>query len=179
MAAATIKIQFEGKKIRIGGTYGALTFATSQMLFIGSFANKTVKDRTRSGVGSDDSVFPPLSNVEKFVRTADGRIRYRLRGYAAWKAAHGLAPIRDMWGAGTQGGHMLDNSTVRYADSNTVKISFTARMARIKALANEKRTPFYSFSGEDTKKIMDYAAKLWQSNVKQVISVLTGRRKAA
>lgn len=177
--AATVSIRFEGKKIRIGGTFGGpMSFNTGQMLELGSFANKTVKERTRSGIGSDDAPFPPLSQKTSAIRNRGKFVRQR-EGYAAWKAAHGLAPIRDLWGDGREGGHMLDNSTVRYADDRTVKIAFTARMARLKALANERRTPFYSFSDADAKKIMDYAAKLWKSNVKQVIDLFTGRRRAA
>lgn len=175
---ATVKIQFEGKKIRIGGTAGGpMSFNTAQMLQLGSFANQTVKARTRSGIGSDDAAFPPLSQKTSAIHNNGKFVRQR-SGYAAWKSAHGLSPTRDMWGDGKQGGHMLDNSTVRYADDSTVKIAFTARQARIKALANERRTPFYSFSPNDAKAIIDYAAKLWQSNVKKVIAQFTSRRAA-
>jgi len=174
--AVTVAIKFEGKKIRIGGS-GPMSFNTSQMLQLGSFANKTVIARTRSGIGSDDAAFPPLSTKTSAIRV-NGKFLRQHAGYAAWKSAHGLAPIRDMWGTGAQNGHMLDNSTVRYADDTTVKIAFTARMARIKALSNERRTPFYSFSEMDQKKIIDFAAKLWSSNVKKVIAAFTGRRAA-
>ena len=148
------------------------------MLHIGSFANNTVKARTRSGVGSDDAAFPPLSSKASAVRVNGKFVRQR-PGYAAWKAAHGLQTIRDMWSDGKQGGHMLDNSTVRYADDTSVKIGFTSRWGRIKALANERRTPFYSFSDADTKKIMDYASDIWKSNVsKQVFIQFTGKKAA-
>jgi hypothetical protein len=165
-----IKINFNGKRIRIGN----YSLATGQMLKLGSFANKTVIERTRSGVGSDDAPFPPLSRKSKAIRINASFVR-RHPGYAAWKAAHGLQPIRDMWGDGKQGGHMLENSSVRYADENSVKIAFTSRWGRIKAHANELRTPFYSFSAADTKKIMDYASKLWQSNVQQVFNQFRGK----
>jgi len=174
MAVATVKIVFEGKKIRIARD--AEGFRVNQMLEIGSFANKTVKARTRSGVGSDDAPFPPLSTKTSAVRINGKFVRQR-KGYAQWKSAHGLAPIRDMWGIG-KGGHMLDNSTVRFASDSNVKIAFTSRTGRIKALANEQRTPFYSFSGQDTKKIVEFATKLWQGNVKQVFAQFTGRKAA-
>jgi hypothetical protein len=169
-----LKIQFEGKKINVGTRDGSLGFQTAQMLKLGSFANKTVIARARSGVGSDDTAFPPLSNKTAAYRDANGKFLRQQSGYADWKAKHGLSPTRDMWGPG-KGGHMLDNSTVRYADDNSVKIAFTSRTARTKALANEKRTPFYSFSDADEKKILAYAAELFRSTVERITKQFKGK----
>lgn len=180
MAGATVGCKFEGKKIKIGGTFGGpMNFSTSQMLQLGSYANNIVKARTRSGVGSDDAPFPPLKGAGKYkFDIRGGRKVVTREGYAASKARKGLNPYRDMWGDGKQGGHMLDNSTVRYADSNTVRIAFTSTKQRQKASGNERRTPFYSFSANDAKKIMDFAAQLWQSNVTRVFDMFLGRRAA-
>lgn len=177
----TVQIKYEGKKVRLAGwssgARGGYSMTTYQMLQLGAFANKTVIARTRSGVGSDDTTFPPLKKGKVPVRI-NGRFVRERQDWAQWKAAHGLQPFRDMYGTGTEGGHMLDNSSVRYADDNTVKISFTGRMARIKALANEKRTPFYSFSDADAKKIFDYAAKLWSPIVKEFFAEFAGKKAA-
>ena len=44
-----------------------------------------------------------------FVAASNGRARFARKTYGDWKAAHGLQPIRDLYGAG-KGGHMLDDS---------------------------------------------------------------------
>lgn len=178
MAGATVGIKFEGKKIRIGGTGGGpMSFTTAQMLQLGSFANKAVIARTRSGIGSDDARFPSLKTGRSAVRI-NGRFVRQRQSWPERKAAHGLRPIRDLYGLGDQGGHMLDNSSVRYADDNTVKIAFTSRAGRMKALANEKRTPFYAFSDSDAKKIIEYAGTLFRSTARRVFEVFAGRRAA-
>jgi hypothetical protein len=91
-------------------------------------------------------------------------VRQRL-GYAGWKAEHGLRPIRDMWGSGKEGGHMLDNFTVRSASESSVRLAFTQNKARARALSNERRTPFLSWSDSDVAKIMDRAAAMFKEEV--------------
>ena len=184
MNPAIVTIKFEGKKVRLGGfsstgARGGYSLATYQMLQLGSFANKTVIERTRSGVGSDDRQFPPLSGKQWALKNKQtGKFARIMAGYAAAKARKGLNPYRDMWGDGKQGGHMLDNSSVRYADESVVRISFTSNKQRIKAHANELRTPFYSFSDTDARKIFDFARKLWGQNVSRLFAVFRGQRAA-
>ncbi len=94
-------------------------------------------------------------------------VRQRL-GYAAWKSKHGLQPIRDLTGSGVEGGHMLDNLSVRSVSETAVRMSITARQARAKALANEKRAPWLSFSDGDERAIVAYARQLFESQVEAI-----------
>jgi hypothetical protein len=125
-----------------------LTLGQERMQEIGEFALQTVKARVRRGIGSDDTAMPALHSP----------------GYLRWKSRHGLQPIRDLTGAG-KGGHMLDNLTVRSVSGSKVTMALTVRLARDKALANEKRTPWLSFSDQDQKQIIAFAAKAFGSSV--------------
>jgi hypothetical protein len=137
---------------------------------LGQFALATVKSRIARGVGSDDAPMPPLkaSKGREFVSRVNGRAQFRQRGYAAWKAAHGLQPIRDMRGDGSQGGHMLENLTLRSATDSRAVIAFTQTKQRQKALGNEMRTPFLSFSAEDEKRILAYAQNLFNTAIQMI-----------
>jgi len=164
---------------RIGGlgVGSASLFQKVQMQRLGEFALNTVIERTKKGIGSEDAPMPPLKlgKVLRFDRRENGRAKLKNIGYAGWKAAHGLQPIRDLVGAGV-GGHMLDNPSVRLATENTVRMAFTSRLARQKAITNEKRSPFFSFSNADQQKIFEYAEKIFET---QVAAIRQITRRAA
>jgi hypothetical protein len=153
-----------------------LSFGQDQMRQLAQFGLDTVITRTKRGIGSDDSSMPALSQKKSALKREGRFVRQRV-GYAAWKSAHGLQPIRDLVGSGKEGGHMLDNASVRGVSEQSATIAFTARKARQKALSNEKRTPFFSFSPSDSRKIMEFAAKLFNAQV-QAIARRTYRRAA-
>ena len=135
---------------------------------LGQFSLQTVKARVARGVGSDDSPLPALKHGRgvEFDSSVNGRARFRPKqGYATWKSGHGLEPIRDMHGDGSQGGHMMDNFTVRTATDRRFTIAFTQRKQRQKALGNERRTPFLSFSADDERRIIEYARNLFSTGV--------------
>lgn len=158
-----------------------LSFSQDQMRQLGQFALDTVIARTKRGIGSDDSAMPALKHGRgvEFAGRIGGRAQFRPKlGYAAWKAAHGLQPVRDLVGTGKEGGHMLDNPSVRSVSEKSVTMAFTSRKARVKALANEKRTPFFSMSSADQKKIMDFAAQLFGGAVAEIARQTYLRRAA-
>lgn len=121
---------------------------------LGDFALKTIKARVGRAIGSNDSPMPPLSGKTRPIMV-NGKFVRQAVGYAGWKSAHGLNPIRDLTGPGIDG-HMLDNLTVRSVSGSRVIMAITARKARIKALANEKRSPWMSFSDNDTRLIVKF-----------------------
>lgn len=152
-----------------------------QMDKVGNFALQTVIARAKRGIGSDDSPMPPLkgSNVSVFNARVNGKPTFKaVSGYAQWKSKHGLQPDRDLVGDGKQGGHMLDNPSVRKASETEVRIAFTSRSARVKALANEKRVPFFSFSDADQTAILAYVSKMWGAGVRELQQQI-GLRRAA
>jgi hypothetical protein len=141
------------------------------MAELGQFSLQTVKARIARGVGSDDTPMPPLKQGRgvEFDSRENGRARFRPKqGYAAWKSKHGLEPIRDMMGDGKQGGHMMANFSVRSASDTRFTIAFTQRVARLKAIGNERRTPFLSFSADDERRILAYARQLFATGVEVI-----------
>ena len=150
---------------------------------LGNFALTTIRERSARGLGSDGAPMKPLraSRIETVVT---GKLAsFKRIGYAAWKAKHGLQPVRDLIGTGEQGGHMWDGARVTIAGEQLTRISFTKKHAREKALANEKRSPFFSFSPADQAKIVAEAARLFSANfrnlgVTQAIALIR-RKKAA
>ena len=148
-----------------------LTIGQERMQELGEFAIKTIRGRVSKGIGSDDSPMPPLKV------SPHAGARFKIHGqsrqiltYAQWKSKHGLQPIRDLKGTGKDGGNMLDNISVRTVSGSSVTIALTARKARQKALANEKRAPWFSFSDADSKAI---AAEFARS-AGAAVEVLTG-----
>lgn len=152
-------------------------FSKVQMQKLGEFAIRTIRARVAKGVGSDDASMKALSAKTSPILHHGKFVRQR-QSYAQWKTKHGLQPIRDLAGTGTDGGHMLDNLTVRSVSETSVRMAFTARKARAKALANEKRTPWLSFSTADEKAIVTYAEQLFKSQV-EVLRKQIFQRKAA
>jgi hypothetical protein len=155
-------------------------FRKTQMQRLGEFGIRTVKARVARGVGSEDNAMRPLSGKNRAI-FKHGKFVRQAVGYAAWKSKHGLQPIRDLAGTGQDGGHMLDNLTVRSVSESNVRMSLTARKARAKALSNEKKSPWLSFSNEDERKIVAYAAQMFHSQVEVIRRQIfkPGFRKAA
>ena len=175
-------VKFSGFKSVGGlGTGSDSLFRKIEMQRLGEFALKTVIARTKKGIGSDDASMRPLKpgKAVQFARRENGRAKFRNASYAAWKASHGMQPIRDLVGDGRQGGHMLDNPSVRSVSETSVRMAFTSRSARQKALTNEKRTPFFSFSSNDEKAIMGLAEEMFRSRVASLSPSDFLQRKAA
>jgi len=165
------RIKYNGSTVRLGG-FGPQKY---QMYQLGRVAVQVVKNRVARGVGSDDSPMKPLSGRTSAVRK-DGRFVRQRAGYSDWKAAHGLKSIRDLWGPGLNGGHMLDNFTVRYADERQVRMDITSRWGRIKARANERRSPWFGFSAQDTVAIYGVARVMFKGIVVDIAAKIRGVR---
>lgn len=163
---------FTGLRYLSGKAPFPLSFSQSQMQKGGEFAIATVKKRVSKGIGSDDAAMPALSGKQHAVKGTSGRGRDKFvrvaPGYAGWKSSHGLQPIRDMRGDGLEGGHALDNLSVRSVSSTQARIAFTQQKARNKMRWNEKRTPFCSFSDADRKAIVAFYAGMFGEAVKVV-----------
>jgi hypothetical protein len=162
-------IKFDGTRMRVAagsviGISSASLFKAVQMKDLGNFAISTIRRRVARGIGSDDSAMAPLSAKHSAVKVHGKFVRQRVP-YSRFKSNHGLQPIRDLVGTGEDGGHMLDNISVRLATEDMVRISISARKARKKAQANERRAPWFSFSDNDEKSIVEYAAQLFHSAV--------------
>jgi hypothetical protein len=140
-------------------------FRRVQMQRLGEFALKTVKARIAKGIGSDDSQMKALSGKTSPILSPTGRFIRQRVPYSQFKSQHGLQPKRDLYGTGVESGHMIDNFTVRSASENSVRMAITARAARVKALANEKRDPALSFSANDERAILAEAARMFKAQV--------------
>lgn len=162
------------------GINSAALFRQNQMKRLGDFAIATVKARATKGIGSDDSPMPALSGKTSPILHNGKFVRQRI-GYAGWKMAHGLYGVRDLVGTGKDGGHMWDGVSVRLATDSLVRMAFTTRTSRQKALANERRAPFFSFSDADEAKIVAYARQMFAAQVEVMRRELLtpGIRRAA
>lgn len=169
-------------RIKLSGNVAGLgdgsqfLFQRVQMAKLGEFAINTVKARVARGIGSDDQMMPALTQKRSGVIVHGRFVRQRV-SYAEWKSQHGLQPIRDMRGTGADGGNMMDNLTVRSASENRVVMALTSRKARAKAIANERRTPFLSFSAKDEAAILEFARQMFATNVEVIARQMWGSRR--
>ena len=88
-------------------------------------------------------------------------------------------PIRDLVGDGKQGGHMLEAATIiGIPTATSVTMGFPSGPVYVKAIVNEIRTPFFSFSDSDERTIVAYAQTMWDSGIRQIERGLIRRRAA-
>lgn len=144
----SVKVKYNGGKVKLTGE-GPKKY---QWFALGQFAIRTMRDRVARGIGSDDWPMPALSGRGSVI-SRDGKFVRQRPGYREQKQRRGGRPIRDLYGDGQQGGHMLDDLRVREATPNSVRMDITSRWGRIKARANEKRAPWYGFSANDRRLI--------------------------
>lgn len=159
-------VKFDGPRGGLGVNSASL-FQKAQMERLGKFAISTIRKRVARGIGSDDSAMPPLSAKHSAVKVHGKFVRQRVP-YSQFKASHGLQPIRDLAGTGKDGGHMLDNLSVRSVSETNVRMGFTQNKARQKALSNEKKTPWLGFSDGDERAIIAYAEQMFRSQVEVI-----------
>lgn len=158
MIRTTLKFPLKSIKLK------SPSFSAQQMALIAQEGHKSVIERVTSGLGADDAPMKPLTTRAYALRGPRGNFIRKGPPYQEWKAKHGLSPIRDLVGPG-EGGHMLENLSVRYADERSAKIALTSNKARIKALANEKRSPWLWWSEKDQGRVLNYARKVFGANV--------------
>ena len=157
-------VKLSGANVAGLGVNSAQLFRRAQMEAIGKECIKAIRRRSALGKGSDDSAFPALSAKYSAIKHNGKFVRQRVP-YAQWKAKRGLQPIRDLVGTGKEGGHMLDNLTVRSVTDSTVRMSFTQRKARAKAIANERRTPFLSIDGSVESAVIKMAKQMFGAQI--------------
>lgn len=136
----TTKATFQRQSLAIQ----PLVIRREQMTRIANYGISLIRARVAQGIGSDDTPMPPLQ-----VKVSRSGKRY---GYAVIKQRRGLGTMRNLYGLGTDG-HMLDGIRVTYADDQRANIDITTRAGRTKALANERRAPWYSWSPSDIEKL--------------------------
>lgn len=147
------KIKFNGARVRLGG-FGMQKY---QMLQLGNAGAQVVKDRTARGIGSDDAPMPGLK-----------------KGYAIQKSKAGHGNRRNLRFTGD----MIDNLACRYADERQAKINFSTRHARQAAQANERRTPFIQWSGQDVAILVRAAETIFKANVEDLrLRIIGGGRR--
>jgi hypothetical protein len=152
------RIKIGGNKVRLAG----LGFQKYQMAALGQFAVTTIKERVARGIGSDDAPMKPLSGWRP-TRRKNGVTLWEggWRGYKGQKVKEGGKPFRDL----TLTGKMLRDFTLRYADANQARMDITTRDGRIKARANERRSPWFGFSRADERKIYAKASEYFKGSV--------------
>lgn len=144
----SVRVKYNGGKVNLVGE-GPQKY---QWFALGQFAIRMIRERVARGVGSDDAPMPALSGRGSAI-SVDGRFVRQRPGYREQKQRFGGKPIRDLYGRGNQGGHMLDDLRVREATPTGVRMDITSRWGRIKARANEKRAPWFGFSPADQRSI--------------------------
>jgi hypothetical protein len=126
--------------------------------------------QARSGVGSSGQQMPPLKGGDHsvFVARVSGKATFTRKSYSDWKAAHGLQPVRDLYGPG-KGGHMLDDIRINYLDDRRAEISITNKSSRDKARANERRAPWWGWTRESAAKMAQLAGQVFQASTAEML----------
>jgi hypothetical protein len=126
-----------------------------------------------AGLGSDGTPMPALkgSGSAVFVGRLNGKAVFERRAYPQQKAAKGLKPIRDLYGPGI-GGHMLDDVRVNYLDDKQATFAITTRQGRIKALANEKRAPWWGWSPASVSLMTARAAEIFGTGMAEYLMAM-------
>lgn len=171
MIAFGSKWDLAGRKLEAGeiGVGGVRAFN-----YLGTFALKVMRDRVGRGIGSDDKRMPPLTRAGQADPKHGGRRRYY--GWADSKRRAGLDAMRDLWGKGDRGGHLLEEPTVRSVTDRSVVMAITTRMGRIKAYANEKIYPWFGWSPRDLEQIIRKAHELFSASIADAGVVFRGFR---
>jgi len=178
-----LKTKFHGKKITLRGTDKlAPGFGARQHAQLGQIGLNSLKKRVSKGIGADDQPMPPLSDTRS-IRVIIGQDSNRRGFFTAWKGyltqkvRKGGKRIRNLRSA-NKGDHMMDNLSVRSASDRDVKIDFTVKRHRIKALKNQERAEFLGWSPNDKKTIMKAARRMFRHEVTATQEVLVhGGRK--
>lgn len=119
----------------------------------------SIKGRVSKGIGANDQQMPPLK-----------------RGYAIQKSKQGKGNRRNLSFTGA----MLDNLTVRSANSREARIALTKASERTKALANQLRSPWLGWSANDIRTVMGVATQIWKTEVTvDVFKTIKGIKRVA
>ncbi len=123
--------------IRAGSAGSASWVTAEQLQFLAGYYIELQQEQLDKGIGSNGAPMPPLKTQGKrtFVSRSNGVAQFRTQGRA-----------RTLYGTGKDGGHMRDDIRINYVDERMAKISITTAKGRIKALANERKAPWWGLS---------------------------------
>ena len=152
-----------GTRVGIDMDRAAITNA-KQMAWLANYYIELQNEQLDAGLGSNGQPMPPLSgrSFPVFDRTS-GKPKFveRLyRGYQGKKASLGLKPMRDLRGPGIKG-NMRDDVRINYVDDRIAKISITRKSSRDKALANERKAPWWGLSPASARKFAAAQASIF------------------
>lgn len=124
--------------------------------------------QARAGIGSNGQPMKPLQGGGHavFVASRNGKPVFARKTYADWKAAHGLQPVRDLYGPG-KGGHMLDEIRINSLDSRRATIAITSKVGRDKARGNELRAAWWGWSPVSARKLAVFAGEVFQGGLNE------------
>lgn len=176
----TIKMRKDGKEVaRFRDTQGLVRTSAgpvnwvkaSDIKNLAEYGIQLQREQALSQIGSDGSPMPALKGgggKAIFLARVNGKARFQYQGYAQWKSKHGLNPVRDLYGPGKDG-HMLEDIRINYLDDKRAQISITRLPSRQKALANEKRAPWWGWSPDSMGKLAQRAGELFPQSVADVL----------
>ncbi len=161
-----------GQRVRFWGE--SIGFRQLQMLQLGNYGVQVILDRVAKGIGSDDAPMPPLQQQTRSTRwskSRNGLVSTGAPGYGPRKAAGGGANVRDL----NYTGDMLSNLSVRSVSETQVRMDITKSQERMKARANEIRSPWFGWSPRNVANLIALARRLWGE---QLTAVGLGNRQA-
>lgn len=139
------KVRFaSGSKLTI---FGDLGYDTRQMYALGRFGLHLIKSRVARGIGSDDAPMKPLK-----------------KGYAIQKTKSGKGNRRNL----SFTGDMLRNFTIRSISATQVRMDITSPKQRIKARANEQKSPWFGWSPRDLAQLTVAGRQLFRDNIASI-----------
>lgn len=107
-----------------------------------------------AGLGSGGTPMPPLkSGKQRFAGRRDGVVQFSRKS------------IRNLYGTGKDGGHMLDFIRVNYVDDRKATFAITSKVQRDKARGNERRSPWWGWSPLSMQKLRQRAAETFGTGV--------------
>ncbi len=151
------------------GVIGAGWVKAEKVRLLAEYGIQLQLQQAAAGIGSGGAPMKALSgSVVRYDKEAKG---FRREGYGQWKAAHGLAPIRDLRGPGKDG-HMLDDIRVNYVDDKRATFAITRNAGRIKALANERRSPWWGWSPASVRALAQRSGEIFPQGVAERLMTL-------
>jgi len=153
-----------GTRLGISGDPNAIVNA-QQLEALANLYIELQQEQLDAGIGSSGAPMPPLSGRSVAIFDRSGGkpvfVKRLYRGYQGEKVNQGLKPIRDLYGTGKDGGHMRDDIRINYLDDRMAKISITRAKSRVKALANEKRAPWWGLTPANARKFAQAQADVF------------------
>lgn len=163
---------FKDARGRVRTTTSASIVGRERMMWLANYYIELQQEQLDAGLGSSGQAMPPLSGKTKAVfDRSSGRPRFVERlygGYRGTKASKGLPPTRNL----SYTGEMRGDIRMNYVDDQTAKISITRKSSRDKALANERRAPWWGLSPASSQKFAVYQAAVFGGSMEDYLDGL-------